>query len=347
VEQFALIGDYDRGHRYIKAHPLLRLLPVRWAETIMPKTKARITDIIFKKNNKNELGYIVDVPGFFVEEDKHKNLNRGAILDSLVEVLHKNQIRILLFPLWRKYMSLDEKRYLEDNSIILLDGSFTRLITLMSTMKKLLSILRAKPNEVEIGVWGADNRIGQLWVEFLAPHINYLVIGGHDTRALEQLNSRILYDTGLSCQITWDPNQCLDNKLIAILASFPQEWEIPDSSRIILLSCELSDEYLRIEKKDVGCIFIESGWIYLDPDFHISNDLNPWDRISILEASLFIEDKSYCNIVTNQTLSMKSMENLEEILMKHSSGSIGMVTNNRILTYDGFRRAYFRNCLDK
>ena len=121
MKRFAIIGDYDRGHRYIKSHSILRLLPIKWAENMIAKTKVRITDTIYD-NNEKELGYIIDVPGFFIHGDKLIDLDQRRIMINLVHVLEKSHTNTCVSFMEKIYIS-GGKSYLEDNSIVLLDGS--------------------------------------------------------------------------------------------------------------------------------------------------------------------------------------------------------------------------------
>ena len=197
---------------------------------MIAKTKVRITDTIYD-NNEKELGYIIDVPGFFIHGDKLIDLDQRRIMINLVHVLEKNHIQTPCVSLWRKFIS-PRKSYLEDNSIVLLDGLIGWFLSGCS--RKAVRILKSKLVQMEIGIWGADNSIGQLWAEVLAPFLNYLVIGGNDIKALERLSNKILYETGLSCQITTDPDPCLANKHMIILSSTPDGWYNFNGNRIII-----------------------------------------------------------------------------------------------------------------
>jgi len=347
VSRFAIIGDYDGGHRYINSHPMLRLLPFKWAEKMIPKTKARITDIIYDKEHQKELGYIIDVPGFFINEDKLTGMDKAKLMENIISILQKNHIQVLVFPLWRQYLASEDKFYLKENSIILLDGGLLRLISLIISVEKLLGILKAKQSEMDVGIWGADNNIGRLWVEFLAPFLNFLTIGGEDIKSLERLSNKTLYDTGLSCQVTLDPNQCLVNKDMIILCSIPQGWDIFDKNKIVIFSCGLSQDYFSIHQKCLSGILIESGWFLLNWDLKLPKEIKPWNEIGALEAKLFVVDDLYQDILLNYQINLKNLQKVKEILMKYGVNFKGMVSNNRNITYDGFRKLYFGNCLDK
>ena len=133
---------------------MLRLLPFKWAENMIPKTKARLTDIIYDNVYEKELGYIIDVPGFFINEDKLTGMDKAKLMENIISILQKNHIQVLVFPLWRQYLASEDKFYLKENSIILLDGGLLRLISLIITVEKLLGILKAKQSEMDVGIWG-------------------------------------------------------------------------------------------------------------------------------------------------------------------------------------------------
>ena len=129
MERFAIIGGQDQAHGYVKNHPLLRLLPINLAKSMIPKAKSRFTDTLYIKDSEEELGYVLYVPGFFVDEDKHIDLDRTRIIDNLIDEMINRDIQILVFPLWRKCLTIEEKHYIEERSIILLDGGLIRLVS--------------------------------------------------------------------------------------------------------------------------------------------------------------------------------------------------------------------------
>lgn len=357
MERFAIVGGQDQVHRYIKNHPLLRLLPTSLAKSIIPKAKSRFTNILYKKDSEEELGYVLYVPGFFVGEDKCADLDRTKVIDNLVYELQNKDIRILVFPLWREFLTVEERDYIEGNSIILLDGGLIRLVSLMDTIERLFAILKTKLHELEVGIWGADSIVGQLWVEFLSPSLNNLIIGGSNLKELERLSNKILYKTGLSSQITLDINQCLNNKSIAILCSIPEDsipedsiledsifegGDRPNHSRIMVLSY-YGSEYGRLiyQNWNAGSIYIESGLPSIPDELKISSTLNPWDEIGSLEAVLFIMDESFRNLLLNSSLNMENINKIKEVFVKYGIGSTGMISNDDVLSYNGFRKRYF------
>lgn len=348
MEQFALIGMEGSESRYILSHPVLRFLPTKWAKALIPKAQARFTENIYREDIEDERGYIVDVPEFFLKGDKLSGIERVRILDNLMDTLESKEIKILVFPLWRDFITLEEKLYLEENSIVLLDGSVIRLVSLMSVVERLFTIIKAKPNEVEVSIWGADNRVGQVWARLLGPRLNYLGLGGQDGRVLEELSNEILYETGLSCQVFMDPNQCLRDRTIIILSSIPHGWNKPDNIRVIVSSYGLSygHGHQEIMLNNSDSIFVESGWATLPHNMKINNDLGVWDMMGIAETILFIGDDVYRKLLLDNPLTLENLDLAQKIMVDKGVSFSGMISNCGILTYSGFRRVYFGNSLD-
>lgn len=348
MEQFALVGMRDGEYRYIKNHPLLKFLPIKWARAMIPKKKPRLTEIIYGKYNDDELGYIVDVPGFFRYRDKLEGSVSIENLDNLINILREKGIKILVFPQWRDFISLEERYYLEENSIILLDGSVIRLVSLMAVVERLFTILRGEVHEMEVGIWGADNRVGQIWAKILGFRLNYLIIGGENKKNLEELSNEILYHTGLSCQVTNDSKDCLSNKSMIILSSAPEDWQELVNSRIIILSYGLPNANLSTpeEHSFQDKIFIESGWPILSHDMQVKNNLGAWDEIAIAEAGLFIRDDVYRRLLTGNSLTLENLEIIKRMITKYGINFTGFLSKGRIISYNGFRKLYFGNYLD-
>ncbi|HZJ82688.1 MAG TPA: hypothetical protein VFD57_02650 [Clostridia bacterium] len=341
MEQFALIGVEDKENRYIKKHPVLRLLPTKWAEAMIPKTKPILTDTIYVQDSKKELGYIMDVPGFFVEKKKIGDANRKKLISNIVDLLVKNNIKTLVFPLWREFMSIEERGYLETNSIIMLDGYFLRLLTLIMTLERIFSIPRVNPHIMEVGIWGADTRMGKVWAELLAPFLNYMTLGGENTIVLEALSDKVLHKTGLSCSVTTDFRQCLGNKTLAILGEMPEDQSLINS-KIVVFFGNLWNEDARIRNEEIGSIFMESGWPTIPDKLNVGNDLSLWDQIGVLEARIFMLDETYRSLLLDGEISIANIEKLKRILKDYDIiDSSGMISNNELLSYDSFRRLYF------
>ena len=347
MEQFALIGMPDEGQRYIIGHPLLRLLPEKWARAMISKTKVRTREIICDEDNHKQLGYILDVPGFFIDWDKRDNPDRIRIINSLIGLLREKNINTLVFPLWRDIISMDEKEYFEEESITILDGGLIKLISLMDTVEKLLAILNIKLQEVEIGIWEADNAVGQVWTELLAPRVNYMVIGGQRKENLVELGGKILHETGLSCHISTDPELCLNNKSISIITRIPEGGEVPRNTGIVISSCGLSSASSRMGKNNGSILLIESGWFSLPQSMEHKKIVDIWDKMAIVEAVLYIQDRSYRDCFIEEALTLKNLGVIKGIIEKHGVKFSGMISNGMVLSYSGFRKLYFGNLLDK
>lgn len=348
MEKFALIGMQDTVHRYIDDHPFLKILPKKIAMGMVSKTKPRLTHTICGQYSGKELGYIMDVPGFFVQHKRRAESKRIKLIYNIIDILIQNNIKIMVFPLWRKFINIEEKRYMEENSIVLLDGDLMRLVSSMMTIERIFKIPNIKPHTIDLGIWGADTDIGQAWAELLAPHLNYMTLGGKNAAALDNLSKRILYKTGLSCSITEDPKQCLNNKTLVILGDDSEEMEGLLNSKIAVFWGALSNKPIGIRNPNMGSIFMESGWIPFPNEFKMINDFSPWDHMGILEAIIFILEGSYAYLLQDGEMNREKVKKTKDILKKYDIiNSSGFISNNELLSYNGFRRLYFTNNLDK
>ncbi|NLJ40675.1 MAG: hypothetical protein GX352_03550 [Clostridiales bacterium] len=342
MERFALIMGENSEQRYINSHPFLKHLPHRWAGALIPRVKTRFTETIYRGDGLEELGYILDAPGFFMPGDKLTELNSIKIMENIIASLKKKGISILAFPRWHGILSADHRFLLDKHHIALLDGELIRLASLMETVDRLLAIIKAKPNEIKIGIWGADKPVGRIWAEYLAPHSNNLTLGGHRVRDMVKTGDDILYNTGLSCEITTDPGLCLIEKAIIILCSAPEEWDGIECNQITILSYRLDYGESAERFGDCKGIVIESGMPAIPKPLQISNTLCPWGQLGVLEANLYIMEKRYHDILTEPFPLEDRIKMTREILGQLGSIPMGMVSNNRILTYNGFRRLYFK-----
>lgn len=341
MEEFAFIDIDGSENRYIDSHPFLRHIPKKWARSIISKTKSRFTETIYNKGDHDRLGYILDVPGFFMDEDKGGYLNLGAVLENIIKTLETRALKILVFPRWADFLGLKEVEYLGKRSIILLDGQVVRFISLLETFERILLTIKAQPHRLTMGLWGGDNYRGKMWAELMAPHTNDLILGGQDIKALEELGNEILKKTGLSCQISNSLSKSCTNRTLTVLNSIPQERPKLDSPSIIICLFELSAMAMFVKKKAPASIIIESGWFCFPEGMDIDNSLKPWDRIGILEALLFIKSEKFRKLFSPGGFNWEGMKMGKDIMESEKVEFSNMVSMGEVLSYNEFRRLYF------
>ena len=306
--------------------------------------------------------------GFFTHSDDLKDKDPFKTADDIVSVLKSRDIKILIFPYWRHFFTAEDREYLTASSIYLLDGYSIRLISLFKTVEKLMAITGIGPGEGEIGIWGADNPIGEAWARFIAPNTNYLVIGGRNLRALEGLRDELLYDMGLAAQITEAPGECLNGKNISIISGplgenpiqnqslgrnqknlLVNSWDFPLLQGEPVNSIEAMSMDLEKSEQDImnTTLAIDAGMPIIPKTIDITFPLNVWDIIGMVETLLFIENEEFYNILLKGKLGFTDVLNLREIIRERGIVFDGIVSSNTLISYNDFRKLYFTKILDK
>src|SRR5690554_155667 len=127
MEKFAVVLNPDDGRRIINRHPVLKRLPERIAQKCLPRLSAQKAGLILEAVNHENLGSLIDVPGFFSNWADLEDEKRYKILTGIIRTLNKMDISVLSFPWLYYYLTDDEIDFLYNEGIILLDGFYHRL----------------------------------------------------------------------------------------------------------------------------------------------------------------------------------------------------------------------------
>jgi hypothetical protein len=347
MEKFAVMFQPDSGARILAAHPVLKRLPVKYAQRFLPYLSAQVTEMILDTENNEELGCMIDVPGFFHDWDKLSGEERERVLKGLVRKLRSLRISILCFPLAYAFLNAEEVFYLENQGITLLDGFRHRLTGMLLAMKQLLYITKKDVPVYETCVWGADTDIGRVWVEAMAGDVNHMCIGGQNPKVLENLADKVLRATGLSCQITDSPEVCLSNKHIAVLAE-PVEIHYPKCQPSIHFQSypeiNFNGGYYGEKASDssLGIYSIEMGWMGFPQDLAVGQSLQPWEELGVLEGLIYIVSKVYRDDIRMNKITLGQMQRLSILYEMYPIKLHGFVQNGRKVHFDRFRMDYFR-----
>ena len=343
--KFAVVLQPGNEGRVVENHPVLRRLPVRIAVKCLPYLSTQKTGMIMDNENQEKLGCLIDVPGFFSNWSQQKEVYRLRAVKALVKSLIKWKIPVLSFPFLTEYLHEEERRLFENSGIILLDGFHHRLAGLMLVVKQLLHITEKEVPYYEIGIWGADTDIGQIWAGFLATEVNHMCIGGHNYRELEKLADYILKTTGLSCQITIHPDLCLIDKNITIMAEhadihFKQTYQAINVYSVP--GIKYHTQKTKGKSKALSSFQqrhpIEAGWMSLPKDIKIDQELNPYEQLGVLEALFYAYNRRYRDDILNRRISLDQMNQLFTLYELLHIRPQGFVQDGRRIHFDRFRR---------
>lgn len=342
MEKFAVIYLPNNDERLVKSHPIIKFFPQRFAEKWMRFIRPKVTGVLMDKEGDENLGYIMDMPVFFIDWDNLDAKSRMAHINNLIKKLNSLDIRIICFPLANKYFSVEEVEYFKEKRIIILEGFYLRLASLLSILKQLLIILRKDIMYFNIGIWGADTEVGSIWVEALAKYVNNMCIGGKDKDKLNRQAEALIKSTGLACEVTTDMKRCLNNKHL-IVAAEPIEYDYRKIRPSFLFrSYRKIESELTQDFRDSGIFILDMGWFSMPQDLSINQDLDPWEQISVLEGLLYVTSKAYREDILKNRISLIQIERLQSLYDFYKLKVHGFVQNNKQIHFDRIRMEYFR-----
>ena len=344
MEKFAVVLNPDNGQRIINKHPVLRRLPEKVARKCMPLLSTQKAGLILDTDNHENLGCLIDVPGFFANWANLEDEKRYKTLTGIIRTLNKIKTSVLCFPWLHYYFTDDEIVFLENEGITLLDGFYHRLAGMLLVLKQLFAIIAIDVPGFEVGIWGADTDVGQVWVEAMAGYVNNMCIGGLNFSALEELADNILATTGLACQITNKPEVCLSNKNITVVTrpikeSFPNKQPSFNFESIRRIG-----NYLRHDeasKKILG-YNIKLAWMAPPQDVGILEKLNPWEELGVLDGLFYAVSRVYREEIRYSRITLEQMNRLHALYELYPIKVQGFIHQGRRIHFDRFRREYFR-----
>lgn len=352
MERFAVLGMAQKHRdRYVQSHPILKNLPLNFGERFILKMAGpRITGTI--KHNNNELGYIVDVPSFFVDWDILSDEKRLKGIRRLLKILKEREIGIIIAPLLQQIFTKQEYEYCLDEGFILLDSFNIRLVSQIEAVEKILAILQKKLHKMNAFIWRADTELGEVWAEFLAPYFNYMALGGKDRARIKKLSERIIDSTGLACTNIDKMEDIIDE---SAAGNFVLVWTerfdpiLKDMPKgLIIISDPMDGGFFNRSWVGDGQIFmeshilVESGWIEFPDDIYCSVDLSPLEELSVLEGIFYIMSEVYRSTVSSGRIDLKRVMKLRKLFELYPLYFRGFVSSNQFVSYNGFRRIYFR-----
>lgn len=347
MKKFALVLQPDDWLRLARRHPLIRYLPERVLEKYLTYFPIKCSGMIVDKKHNVDLGFLMEVPAFFDNWQKAGEKARLKTLKGIIRSLKKREAEVLCFPLIHQYLRDDETLYLRNKGIVLLDGFFHRMAGLLLAADKIFTILAAEIPGFEAGIWGADTGIGRIWAEYLAYRVNFMCIGGRDLRKLEHLADNILKNAGLACNITVKPEDCLNNKNIAVSArpidpaytKANPSFYFPVYERVKYSHGRDDIDENRKQKNYI----IELGWMTLPRELELPEKLSPWDELAALDGALYISSKAYREKLLNSRLTSDLIKQLHALYNLYNIKLQGFINQGRRVSFDRFRREYFRD----
>jgi len=345
MKKFAVVLEPDDGIRFIKEHPVLKNMPESLAKKFLSFLSVKKAGTILDSASSDNLGCLIDVHALFANWGGLEERDRFKIIQCIEKALNRMEIEVLCFPWIHQYLNDHEIIYLKRKGIIVLDGFYHLLAGLLLVIDRLFNILAMELPHFEIGIWGADNDVGQVWAEAVARRVNYLCIGGRDLRELHRLADAILKTTGLSCQITDKPEVCLSKKNVTI-STEPVEITFPRINPSFHFPVYVNRKCSNIKRDiDERCrqkkYIIELGWMTLPNDVRISHKLNPWEELVVLDGLFYNISHVYRSEILNNRITLENIEKIHVLYDMYPIKLQGFINQGRRVHFDRFRREYF------
>lgn len=347
MKKFGVILQPDGGQRLISSHPVWKRLPEKAAQKFLPYLSAQKAGVIVDTDHHENLGCLIDVPGFFSSWDQIEEARRMKIIKGIVGALKRMDIHLLCFPQMHQYFTDAEILHLRQRGIDLLDGFHHRLAGMLLVLKQLLMIMAAEVPYFEIGIWGADTHVGKVWVEAMADEVNRMCIGGQDIKELERVADTTLKATGLACQVTDKPEVCLNHKDITVLAEstgmfFPKT---QPSFHFHSIRHPCISDFSHVEARDniQGTYSIEMGWMASPQDIEILQKLDPWDELGVLDGLFHAVSRVYREEIRIHAITLSQITRLHTLYELYPIKLQGFIHQGSRIHFDRFRREYFKD----
>ncbi|SFQ41603.1 hypothetical protein [Caldicoprobacter faecalis] len=290
-----------------------------WRSNVAVQT---IGTVIFK-GDAHEMGYILQLSDFIVKWDRLSPNRRRKKLLKYLGLLEELGIEMVCIPYYwsvlpEEVIEVMKKRFVVDS------GYQMRIFALVESIKYLMGMLKDRVLDMEVGIWGADTRVGRLFARVLAPYVNNMVLGGTSIDDLYELADEVMRETGLACPVTTDAGECLKDKRLVVVAE-ECDFSLLSSHAIVVYAGEIDLKYIEAMKRHPGPFWILSGWATLPDEVKADIELLPWETLGVLQAlSLMGEEIREMNRILD-TLKMR-----------------GFISPEGGITYNTFRIRHFR-----
>ena len=340
--KFAFLSLPNGSGPIVQRHPILKRLPPAYAARCLKYISAQVTGSVLDRDAQTELGFMLEVPGFFSDWDKLSEEDRMRQLWGLVHLMERLDTSVVSFPFWSLYLKESEANFLRSCGIVMLNGRKLYLAALLKAAEILLGILYKELPAFDVGVWGADTETGWIWAEALAGAVNRMTIGGKDLKALDFLQERLLKTTGLSCAVTQSPALCLEQVDLSVLAE-PEEAEVPVRRPAIrLLSYSESMLSLKMTVEKPWLFQILGGWLAFPEDLGMQMVLKPPETLALLDGLFYSVSSVYREELLPGGITLGKLRRMNGLIDKYPLKPLGYLSVEGYVSFDRFRREYFR-----
>lgn len=338
MEKFVILKFPTVANPIEKGNRILRILPKKIVELYNNIRGPRSIDIILDSKSKVELGEIYSIPTLYYDGGQIVFENRERQLDLLIKDLREKNIELLTAPFIEELFTGEELEKINRSGISILDTKFYHMITLYICIPEILKILSRQLPHMDVGIWGGDTELGQVWAHMLAPYLNQMTIGGEDQKKLRQLSDNILKETGLSCELATGAKDCLEGKDLSITTMNIEDFTNGEGISIHSYPIDISSV------AEIGGQFsFYSGFLGRSCEPELGIELNIWEQLALSNSLLYTLSGSYRDIISESILDRLTLDNFSRLVTAYGLKPRGVVNGHETITYDRFRMLYFKD----
>ncbi|NLO82667.1 MAG: hypothetical protein GX094_06370 [Clostridiales bacterium] len=298
----------------------------------------RVVATIRPRNHQQELGYIIDIPGFILRWNMLSPGRRKKRLLKFIRLIEEAGIRFICVPFFYSLLPTEAVDFLKEQ-LYLSDGSNIRFITLAKCIRHLMGILKNRLADIEAGIWCADSNVGRLLAKELVPFLNFIMLGGCSADRLFRLSDEIMNEAGLACPVTTDLKECIRNRQLVVLTQ-RCDVQLLKNASIVVYAGAIDLDFVEEIRKGRGPFWILSGWPELPTEFETSVSLSPWEIAGVLESMMQPVDEDTAQIKSRNVPQKRQLTPIEDCFQEIKLK--GCISVDGEISYDGFRMRYFR-----
>ncbi len=203
-------------------------------------------------------------------------------------------------------------------------GNSYTVATAVAATKAAAVMMGHDLKKASVVILGASGSIGRVCAMMLAREVRNMTLVARDERKLEDLASKILYDTGLAVKVTSDTKKALNSGDIIITVTSAVDTVIePEDLKAGAVVCDVArprDVSKRVAEVRQDVLVIEGGVVEVPGDvkFNLNFGFPPGTAYACMAETMILSlEKRYESYTLGRELTIKQVEEIAVLAQKH------------------------------
>jgi len=203
-------------------------------------------------------------------------------------------------------------------------GNSYTVATAIEATKAAAGMMGHDLKKASVVILGATGSIGRVCAMMLARDVRNMTLVARDERKLEDLASKILYDTGLAVKVTSDTKKALGSGDIIITVTSAVDTVIePEDLKAGAVVCDVArprDVSKRVAEVRHDVLVIEGGVVEVpgDVNFNLNFGFPPGTAYACMAETMILSlEKRYESYTLGRELTIKQVEEISVLAKKH------------------------------